>query len=74
MSARDDAMINAALVALGALAVVDNIVFHWLLEFHRFKDGWAGSVYVEAALVALGAAMVVVGVTRERRARRRRAR
>jgi hypothetical protein len=47
--------------ALGALAVFDNVVFHWLLEFHRFKDGWAGSVYVEVALVLLGGVMVGLG-------------
>lgn len=66
---RDDAMVNAALIALGALAVVDNVVFHWALQFHRFKDGWAGSIYVEVTLVLAGAAMVLVGALRERRAR-----
>lgn len=63
-----DRPLNGALVALGVLAVVDNVVFHWLLEFHRFKTGWPGSVYV--AGVAAGVAMVVAGVRRERTARR----
>lgn len=66
---RNDGMFNAALIALGSLAVLDNVLFHWILEFHRFKEGWAGSVYVEALLVAGGAAMVAVGLLRERPAR-----
>lgn len=69
MSARSDAMINGGLIALGALAVFDNAVFHWLLEFHRFKDGWDGSVYAEGLLVLVGLAMVVIGLLRERGAR-----
>ncbi|MGH3665580.1 MAG: hypothetical protein ACRDU8_05745 [Egibacteraceae bacterium] len=67
---RDDAMLNAVLIALGALAMLDNIIFHWILESHRFKEGWAGSVYTEALPVAAGTVMVAVGVLRERRARR----
>jgi uncharacterized membrane protein len=67
----NDGILNAALIALGALAVVDNVVFHWLLAFHRFKQAWSGSVYVEVLLVLIGAAMVTVGFVRERRARHR---
>ena len=65
-----DRTVNGALVALGVLAVVDNVVFHWLLAFHRFKTGWPGSVYVEVAGVADGVVMVVAGVRREWTARR----
>ncbi len=50
----NDGILNAALIALGALAVVDNVVFHWLLAFHRFKQAWSGSVYVEVLLVLIG--------------------
>lgn len=50
---RLDAAINASLVSLGLLAVVDNVVFHWMLGFHRFKQGWPGSIYVELLLVAV---------------------
>lgn len=68
---RNDGIVNAALVALGPLAMVDNVVFHWLLAFHRFKQVWSGSVYVEVLLVLTGAAMATVGLVRERRARQR---
>jgi uncharacterized membrane protein len=68
---RNDVMANAALIVLGALAVVDNVVFHWLLAFHRFKQGWPGSIYVEVLLVVIGAVMVTLGFVRERRTRQR---
>lgn len=65
---RTDAMINGALIALGALAVVDNVVAHWLLGLHRAVPGpWAGPV--EVGLVLGGAGLVVLGLRRERRAR-----
>ncbi len=56
---------SGALITVGALAVFDNVVFHWILEFHRFKTDWPGSVWVEVVVVAVGAVMVVVGIRRE---------
>ena len=56
---RNDGIVNAALMVLGVLAVVDNVLFHWLLAFHRFKQGWPGSIYVEVVLVVVGSAMVI---------------
>jgi uncharacterized membrane protein len=63
--------VDGALVALGVLAVIDNLVFHWLLSFHRFKDGWPGSIYVEVGVVVIGVAMAVVGARSLRRQLRR---
>jgi uncharacterized membrane protein len=58
-------------MALGALAITDNIVAHWVLELHRVYEGeW--TLQVELALVALGAVLLVIGLWREVRARRRR--
>jgi uncharacterized membrane protein len=68
---RNGALINGALMALGALAITDNIVAHWVLELHRVYEGeW--TFQVELALVALGAVLLVIGLWREVRARRRR--
>lgn len=60
--------LDGALIALGVVAVVDNVVFHWLLGFHRFKEGWPGSIYVEVLLVIVGVSMTIVG-TRDLRRR-----
>jgi uncharacterized membrane protein len=62
-------LVNGALIAVGALAIIDNVVFHWLLGFHRLIEGWDYNLYGEAFLVALGVAMIALGVARERRRR-----
>jgi uncharacterized membrane protein len=66
---RTDALVNGALIALGAAAILDNLVAHWLLGLHRaVPTSWA--IFVEIGLVVLGAGMVFVGLWREIRARR----
>ena len=62
---------DGALLGLGIAAVLDNLFFHWLLQAHRFVEGWAGSIYVEAALVVAGAIVTVVGARRLRERLRR---
>lgn len=67
---RTGALVNGALIGIGALAIVDNIVAHWIFGLHRAVSGpWATPV--EIGLVLLGAGMLAVGLWRERRARRR---
>lgn len=70
MSERNGAMVNGALIALGAVAILDNVVTHWLLGLHRAVPGGAATV-VEIGLVVVGIVLVLIGVTRERHARRR---
>ncbi|HVM27674.1 MAG TPA: DUF2243 domain-containing protein [Mycobacteriales bacterium] len=53
--------LGAVLIALGVLGVVDNVVVHWLLGWHRLKDGWEHNTPAEIGLVVLGAVAVVVG-------------
>jgi uncharacterized membrane protein len=73
MTERSDAMLNGALIALGALAILDNVVAHWLLGLHRAVPG-PHALTVEWSLIGLGAVLVIIGVWRERRARRGRIR
>ena len=67
---RADALINGALISMGALGVVDNIVVHWLLGLHRAIPG-PYATPVEVILVVLSAGLLALGVGREARARRR---
>lgn len=70
MTGRTDALINGALTALGAAAILDNVFSHWLLGFHRAVPGSAATP-VEVALFVAGFFAVGIGVRRELRARRR---
>lgn len=64
---RTGALVNGGLIGIGALAIVDNVVAHWIFGLHRAIPGpWSGPV--EVALVLLGAGMLTVGGWRERRA------
>jgi uncharacterized membrane protein len=69
MAERNDAMINGALIALGALGVLDNVVFHWILELHRAVPG-PHALTVEVVVAIVSAGLLVLGIWRERRARR----
>jgi hypothetical protein len=67
---RNDAMINGALILAGAVGVVDNVVFHWILGWHRIIEDHPHALELEIAVVAVSAAMLAAGIIRERRARR----
>jgi uncharacterized membrane protein len=67
---RSDAMINGALIALGALGIFDNVVIHWILGWHRAIEDSPYALHLEIGIVAASTAMLVTGVVRERRARR----
>lgn len=56
---RDDALLNGALIALGALATIDNIVGHGMLELDRVIPR-EQAFNVEVALVAFGIVMLVM--------------
>ncbi len=68
-AARRQALVNGGMVALGVVAVVDNVVSHWLLGLHRAVPGDAATA-VEVFLVVLGVVLVAVGLGREVRQRR----
>ncbi|HEV2767418.1 MAG TPA: DUF2243 domain-containing protein [Acidimicrobiales bacterium] len=63
-AARRQALVNGGMVALGVVAVVDNVVSHWLLGLHRAVPGDAATA-VEVSLVVMGVVLVAVGLGRE---------
>ena len=69
MRDRNAAMLNGALMAVGALSVIDNVVAHWILELHRAVPG-PYALHVEWSLIVLGAILFAIGFSRELRARR----
>jgi uncharacterized membrane protein len=69
MKPRTDAMINGALIALGTLGILDNVVVHWVLAIHRAVPG-EHALAVEWVLVGVSVALLLAGLWRERRARR----
>lgn len=71
MNERNGAMVNGALIALGAVAILDNVVAHWLLGLHRAVPDDGTATVVEIGVVVVGVVLLLVGVARERRARRR---
>jgi uncharacterized membrane protein len=71
VNARYGTLINGVLIGIGALLVFDNVVFHWLLAFHRAIPG-PYALHAEIVLVAAGAVMIIVGLRREARARKTR--
>jgi hypothetical protein len=68
---RNDAMLNGALIVVGALGVLDNVVVHWILGWHRIIDDHPHALELEIAAVAVSAALLGAGILRERNARRR---
>lgn len=66
---RRQALLNGGMVALGAVAVIDNVVSHWWLGLHRAVPSDAATA-VEVFLVILGVALVAIGLRREVNQRR----
>ncbi len=66
---RNGALINGALISLGLLGILDNLISHWLLGLHRAVPE-PHALSVEVALVALSSVLLAAGLWREYRARK----
>ena len=67
---RNNACINGALISIGLLAVLDNIISHWLLKLHRVLPDHTLSGYIEILVFMLGVIMLTVGIYREAKERK----
>ena len=61
---RRDGLLDDALIALGAAAVLDNVVVRWLLGWHRLIDSWDDAIYAQAAFVVVGIDLVILTTRR----------
>ena len=73
MHERTDAMLNGALLVIGAAAVIDTIVVHWVLGWHRLIEGMADPTLflLEVGVVLIGLVVFGIGAYREASARSR---
>ena len=67
---RNGILINGSLISLGLVAVLDNIIFHWLFKWHRILPNRTQSHYLEIALFILGLVLLGIGIYREIKERR----
>jgi ribose 5-phosphate isomerase B len=66
---RTGLLLNGALIALGAMGILDNVVIHWWLRLHRAVPG-PHAFAAEVVLIIASAAILGLGMWRERVARR----
>lgn len=67
---RNGVLLNGVLMTLGTVAILDNLISHWILGLHRVLPDRALSGYLEVALFILGLVLFGVGMYREIRGRR----
>jgi uncharacterized membrane protein len=68
MNERNSSLINGALIAIGVLGIVDNVIFHWVFQLHRVVPG-PSAIIVEVMLVVASLVFFAAGIWRELRAR-----
>lgn len=63
MNERTDAMINGALMVIDAAAVIDNILFYWILGWYRLIEGVPDPAMflVELTVVLIGTVLFAIG-------------
>ena len=67
---RNNALVNGALISIGSLAVMDNIISHWIFKWHRILPDRVLSGFIEVAIFILGIVMLAIGIYREVKVRK----
>jgi len=62
---RNHILLNGMLISVGLIAVLDNVISHWLFKWHRILPDETLSKYLETALFITGIVMLVSGIYRE---------
>lgn len=63
-------MLNGMLISVGLIAVLDNVISHWLFKWHRILPDEMLSKYLEIALFIAGIVLLVLGIYREIKGRK----
>jgi hypothetical protein len=71
VSSRTSANLNGALIVIGLLGTLDNVLVHWILGLHRLIEGSAYTLHAEIALVISSSAILAIGIHREWAVRQR---
>lgn len=66
---RNKVLLNGFLISLGMVAVLDNLIFHWLLGWHSLLPNHTLSEYLEVALFIIGLMSLGIGIYREVKSR-----
>lgn len=67
---RNHVLLNGMLISVGLLAILDNIISHWLFKWHRILPDETLSKYLEIALFIAGIILLVIGIYREVKGRK----
>jgi uncharacterized membrane protein len=62
---RNRVLINGILMATGSIAILDNVLSHWIFKLHSVLPDETLSHYVEIALFVLGLILFGIGLFRE---------
>lgn len=62
---RNYVLLNGALISLGLAAILDMLIPHWLLKWHRLVPNHTLSTYLEIALFIVGLVLFGAGIYRE---------
>jgi hypothetical protein len=69
-SERNRILINGSLISIGLVAILDNIISHWIFKWHSILPDQTLSKYLEIASFILGLILLGIGTYRERKDRR----
>lgn len=70
---RNHVLLNGMLISIGLIAVLDNVISHWIFKWHRILPDETLSKYLEIALFIVGIIMFVLGIYREIKGRKAKA-
>ena len=68
--ARNHVLLNGMLISIGLIAILDNIISHWIFKWHRILPDETLSKYLEIALFIAGIVMLGLGIYKEIKGRK----